>query len=106
MSEKTQFIEQNPYEVMVNPKTLYTKPAKLWDTTRDLPINVTVVLGREDFIDVTTKTVVHNDVFTAQFFDEDEAKAFVVASCHFGRDVKGYRYGSGVEDREQPNSGT
>jgi hypothetical protein len=75
--EKTDF-KPRPVEENVLPRTLVIKPLKYLRSATSAEITFFGVYGGQD-----------ENVWTATFYNEDEAKAWVIANNHFGRPVKG-----------------
>jgi hypothetical protein len=71
----------------VLPRTLFKKPSKHFFVGTDAQEEVWVVLGGNG-----------KNVYVAEFFDSDEAEAFIQASNHFGQAVLGVVIGEEVKD--------
>jgi hypothetical protein len=92
--DKTEFKEPTKLETVL-PRTLFSKQGYQYDTDRELAYDITRVFGGQD-----------KDVLCAVFLDSDEAQAWIIASCHFGQPVKGYKLATRVQSREQsPEAG-
>jgi hypothetical protein len=84
MGEKTVWPEQTKLETVL-PRTLVPKKDQQLDANYKY-YEVTNVLGGTD-----------GDVLCAMFLDADEAQAWIIASCHFGQPVQGYKLATKIK---------
>jgi hypothetical protein len=77
---KAKFLATLPQEENVLPRTLVIKPLVYKQPAPANDLMFSGVYGGQD-----------GDIWTATFYDNNEAQAFIIGSNHFGRPVKGVK---------------